>query len=237
MKKYIKWMGIVIGGLISLILLTSFVLYSIGKKKLTRSYSNIGIESVRIPTDADAILRGKHISVIWACTKCHGEDLSGKLFREDPIGETIETFGAIPASNLTSGIGGIGKFYTDIDWIRAIRHGIRPNNKPEIFMNVTAISDQDLGDLIAYLRQIPPIDRDLSSIKYGPIIPIASALGIFPPVAGLIDHSSLHPTEPAPGATIEYGRYLSAICSECHGPVMLRMQKNIWRHYVHLVHR
>jgi cytochrome c553 len=216
MKKIIRWTGFIIGSFIGLILLTSLVLYPIGKKKLTRSYSGIQVESVRIPTDADAIARGRHVSVIWACTNCHGEDLSGKLFTRDPIGGTIPTFGAIPASNLTSGKGGIARSYTDVDWIRAIRHGVKPNNKPEIFMYVTTMSDQDLGDLIAYLKQIPPVDSDSSAIKWGPIIPIASAIGIFPPVAGSINHNAPHPTDPAPGATIEYGRYLSAICAECH---------------------
>jgi hypothetical protein len=216
MKKIMKWIGIVISGLIGLILLTSLVLYPIGKKKLTRSYPNIRIESVKIPTDSNAIARGKHVSVIWACTNCHSEDLGGKLFTRDPIGGTIPTLGSIPASNLTSGKGGIGKYYTDIDWIRSIRHGVKPNNKPEIFMYVTTMSDQDLGDLIAYLKQTPPIDTDSSAIRYGPIIPIACALGIFPPVAESIDHKALHPTVPMPGATIEYGKYLSAICAQCH---------------------
>ena len=151
-----------IGGLIGLLLLTSLVLYSTGKKKLTRSYSNIQVESVKIPTDSNAIARGKQVSIIWACTKCHGEDLGGKLFTRDPIGGTIPTLGSISASNLTSGKGGVGKYYTDVDWIRSIRHGVKPNNKPEIFMYPAAMSDQDLGDLIAYIKHIPPIDRNSS---------------------------------------------------------------------------
>ena len=84
-------------------------------------------------------------------------------------------------------------------------------------MYVTTMSDQDLGDLVAYLKQIPPIDGDSSAIRWGPIIPIASAIGTFPPVAESIDHNALHAADPDPGATIEYGRYLSAICAEGHG--------------------
>jgi cytochrome c553 len=196
--------------------LAGLILYPIGKKKLRRSYANIPAESVRIPNDSGAIARGKHVSVIWACTRCHGDDLSGKLFTRDPIGETIPIFGHIPAPNLTSGKGGIASFYTDADWIRAIRHGVNPNNKAELFMYVTSMRDQDLGDLIAYLKQIPPVDKELGAIRYGPIIPITTAIGIFPPVAGLIDHKSIQRVDPAPGATIEYGKYLSAICAECH---------------------
>jgi hypothetical protein len=216
MKKIMKWTAILLGGLIGLTLISGLILYSVGMKKLTRTYPNIPVASVRIPTDANAIARGRHVSVIWACTKCHGDDLGGKLFTNDPIGETIPTLGAIPASNLTSGKGGIGKSYTDVDWVRAIRYGVKPDSKVEIFMNFTTMSDQDLGDLIFYLKQLPPVDTDFPAMSYGPIIPIAPALGIFTPVAELIDHNAPHRTDPAPGATVEYGRYLSAICGECH---------------------
>lgn len=217
MKKLFKWTGIVLGGLIVLTFLAGLILYPIGMKSLTKVYSNVTVETVNIPTDADAISRGKHVSIIWACTKCHGEDLSGKLLTNDPIDGTIPTFGAIPASNLTSGNGGIGQLYTDTDWVRAIRHGIKPNNQAAIYMYVSTISDQDLGDLITYLKQIPPADSELPVIRYGPFIPILPALGIFTPEAELIDHNAPHSADPKPGATIEYGKYLSSICAECHG--------------------
>jgi hypothetical protein len=216
MKKILKWIGIVFGGLICLVLLAGLVLYPIGLKKLKRSYPNIPIGDLKIPTDPAAIARGKHVSVIWACTKCHGEDLGGKLFTKDPIGGTIPTFSAIPAANLTSGKGGIAKSYTDGDWVRAIRHGVKPDNHAEIFMYFSSMSDQDLGDLIAYLKQISPVDRDFPTMHYGPIIPIVPALGIFRPVAELMDHKAARPLDPLPGATVEYGRYLSAICLQCH---------------------
>jgi mono/diheme cytochrome c family protein len=226
MKKFFKWTGIVLGGLIILMLLAGLVMYPIGMKKITRTYPNITVESVNIPTDADAITRGKHVSVIWACTKCHGEDLSGKLLTNDPIEGSIPTFGSIPATNLTSGNGGVGQFYTDADWVRAIRHDIKPNNQAAIYMYVSTISDQDLGDLIAYLKQIPPVDSDLPAISYGPFIPILPALGIFTPAAELIDHSAPHPVDPAPDTTIEYGKYLSSICAECHGNGMANAIKS-----------
>ncbi|HMC99637.1 MAG TPA: hypothetical protein VKH37_05775, partial [Ferruginibacter sp.] len=131
MKKLIKWIAIILGGLIGVVLIGSIILYTIGKKKLSRTYANIPVESINIPTDSVAIARGKHISIIWGCTKCHGEGLGGLIFTNDPIGGTVPLFGNIPAANLTSGKGGIGKSYTNVDWIRAIRHGVKPCNKPE----------------------------------------------------------------------------------------------------------
>jgi mono/diheme cytochrome c family protein len=229
MKKFLKWIGIVLGGLVGLTLLAGLVLYPIGMKSITRTYPNITVESVNIPTDANAIARGRHVSVIWACTKCHGEDLSGRLLTNDPIEGTILTFGSIPAPNLTSGEGGIGQSYTEADWVRAMRHGVKPDAQVEILMfNYSTMSDQDLGDLIAYLKQIPPVDSDLPVISYGPFLPIAPALGIFTPAAELIDHNAPHPENPAPGATVEYGKYLSAICAQCHGNGIANAVKN-WK--------
>lgn len=228
MKKIFKWMGIVLGGLVGLTLLAGLVLYPIGMKKLTKTYPNIAVESVSIPTDADAIARGKHVSVIWACTKCHGEDLSGRLLTNDPIEGSIPTFGSIPAPNLTSGDSGIGQSYTGTDWVRAIRHGIKPNNQAEIYMYVSTLGDQDLVDLIAYLKQIPPVDTGSPAISYGPFLPIAPALGIYTPAAESIDHNAPHPEDPALGATVEYGKYLSAICAQCHGDGISNAVKN-WK--------
>jgi mono/diheme cytochrome c family protein len=211
MKNIMKWTGIVLGGLVGLAVLAGLALYPSGMKKLTRSYPDIPVETVNIPTDLDAVARGRHIAIVWECTKCHGEDLSGMLLADDPF------LGTIPAPNLTPGSGGIATSYTDADWIRAIRHGVKPNSRGEIFMyDYSTMSDQDLGDLIAYLKQIPPVDSDYPAMRVGPIIPIAPAVGLFTPAAELIDHGAPRPADPVPDATIEYGRYLSAICFECH---------------------
>ena len=217
MKKFLKITVIIIGGLIVLPVLAGLILYPVGMKELKRSYPDIQVESINIPSDPDAIARGKHVSIIWACTKCHSEDLSGTVFTKDPIDGAIPLYGAIPASNLTSGLGGVGQHYTDVDWVRAIRHGVKPDGHTIVFMYTSALSDRDLGDLIAYLKQVPPVDTNYPAAEYGPIVPITAAIGYFSPVAGLIDHTAPRPEDPAPGATEEYGRYLSSICAECHG--------------------
>jgi len=224
MKSILKWTGVVLGGLIGLALLGGVALYPSGMEKLTRSYPNIQVETVNIPTDPDAVARGRHIAIVWACTKCHGENLSGMLLADDPL------LGTIPASNLTSGNGGIAKSYTDADWIRAIRHGVKPNSRVEIFMYdyYSTMSDQDLGDLIAYLKQIPPVDSEYPATHFGPILAVAPAVGLFTPAAELIDHGAPRPANPVPGATKEYGRYLSAICVECHGKYVAGKLEN-WK--------
>ena len=211
MKKFLKGCAVVLGAGIGLILLAGLVLYAIGIQKLTKSYPNVSVETIKIPTDAAAIARGEHLAVTWSCAYCHGEDLSGKLVEDDSF------MGTIPATNLTAGKGGIGEFYTDTDWIRAIRHGIKPDGRGEIMMaNYYTMSDQDLSDLIAYLKQIPPMDSSLPAMRIGTILPLAPAVGYLVPAAEQIDHNAPRPADPIPGATIEYGSYLSTICMGCH---------------------
>ena len=218
MKKFIKWTSIVLGGLVVLFALAGLVLYVTGMKNLNQTYPNIAVENVNIPTDADAVTRGKHIATIWACTRCHGADLSGTVITNDPLAGMVPLLGTIPASNLTSGQGGIATSYTDVDWVRAIRHGVLPGGQVEVLMfGYSTMSDQDLGDLIAYLKQIPPVDTNDLEVHYGPIVPIFSEVGLFVPAAERIDHGAPRPIAPAPGATVEYGVYLSAVCTVCHG--------------------
>lgn len=227
MKKVIQWTGIVLGGFFVLIAIAGLVLYSIGMKKLNQTYPNLAVETVNLPTDADAAARGKHIATVWACTRCHGEDLSGMVIRNDPLSGMVPLLGTISAPNLTSGKGGVVSSYTDKDWVRAIRHGVMPNGSGEVLMfDYSTMSDQDLGDLIAYLKRIPPVDTNYPQMRYGLILPVVSNIGLLSPAADKIDHSALRPVDPVPAATVEYGQSLSALCTACHGNFIGSAVKN-----------
>lgn len=211
MKRILKWPAIVLGALVLLLALAGAALYPAGAKAFSRVYPGLPVEALRIPSGADAIARGKHISIIWGCTKCHGQDMSGSLMANDII------LGTIPASNLTSGKGGIGASFGDVDWIRAIRHGVAPDGGVlALMLDYSAMSDGDLVDLIAYLKQLPPIDREYPEMHLGLVVPLAPALGLYTPSAEVMDHNAPRPAEPVSGATAEYGKYLFAICSQCH---------------------
>jgi mono/diheme cytochrome c family protein len=223
MKKFIKWIGLILGGLFVLFALTGLILYPLGMKKLNQTYPNIAVETVKIPTDAEAVARGRHIATIWACTRCHSEDLNGKIITNDPLSGMVPLLGTISAPNLTSGKGG---------------HGVMPEGSGEILMfDYSTMSDQDLEDLIAYLKQLPAIDTNYPEMRYGPIVPIFSEVGLFTPAAEQIDHGTPRPEDPVPGATVEYGRYLSAICTSCHGNGIGNVVKT-WKQedFIHTFH-
>ena len=218
MKKFFQWTVIVLGGLFVLLAVVGLALYSVGMKKLSQTYPNVPVETINIPTGADAVARGKHVATIWACTKCHGDDLSGTVIENDPLSGIVPLMGTISAPNLTSGKGDFATSYTDTDWVRAIRHGVTADASGEgLMFNYSTISNEDLGDLIAYLKQLPPVDVNYPDMNDGPVLPIVAGAGLLQPAAGQIDHDPTHPANVTPGATVEYGRYLSAVCTACHG--------------------
>jgi cytochrome c553 len=221
LRKIFKWIGIVLGSLIGLLLLVLIALYVIGTVKWNRIRGrvyDVPTETITIPTDPTSIARGEHIATIRICGYCHTETLSGQ---SDGV-HGLVTF-AFP--NLTPGLGGIGDTNTDEDWVRAIRHGVGHDGRGLILMPsriLYELSDEDLVDLIAYLKSLPPVDNELPSTKLGPLGRVMMALGQLPadattPAVTVIDHYGRRPIMPEPGVTVEYGKYLALSCTLCHG--------------------
>lgn len=216
MKKIFKWIGIMLGSLVGLILVAAVGLYFAGNSRFTRTY-DFPSSGIVAPTDAASIEYGKH-RVETLCADCHAEDLGGV------IGWTVVgPLATIDSANLTSGEGGIAEeFTTDEDYVRAIRHGIDPEGKPLYMPAVAAfqyISDEELGAMIAYLKTVPPVDRKTSGSQFTVLGKIIFATGMFGdlPVEAASHQNNV--TAPTAGATIEYGEYLVNIgdCRACHG--------------------
>lgn len=217
MKKIIKWMGIGIGGLFVLLVLVVFGLSWGASIRLDRAY-NITPEAVVIPTDTAAIKEGGRLVAIY-CTNCHGNGIGGADFLNDPA------LAVIDAPNLTGGEGGVGEQLRDVDWVRAIRHGVDPAGKPLFIMpsrNFYSFSDEDLGQIIAYLKTAPPIDRSANDRSTTLLGRALLTLGLFGDLidAERIDHTAPRPIAPSPGVTVAYGNYLADTfgCRTCHGP-------------------
>jgi cytochrome c553 len=78
-------------------------------------------------------------------------------------------------------------------------------------------TEQDFGALVAYLKSVPPVDRERVPVRLGPVARVLVALGKIKLAAGEIDHANVRPTVVTPGVSVEYGRYLAAGCTGCHG--------------------
>ena len=217
--KILKWIGIVLGNLIGLLVLAFVVLYTIGSIKWNKLHGkyDVPVETLTIPTDQASIERGKHIATIRMCGHCHTETLSGQTDRAPGL-VTL----SIP--NLTSGAGGVGATNTDEDWVRAIRHGVGHDGRGLVLMPSRIwyyLSDEDLADLIAYLKSLPPVDNEMPKTDLEPLGRVMLVLGQLPPEivpnVTLIDHYAPRPVVPKSVVTVEYGKYLALTCTLCHG--------------------
>lgn len=217
MKRILKWIGIILGGLVGLALLTAVILHFVGLSRLNNA-PKVATKPVAVPTDAAAMARGEHlVNVVSSCGTCHGDNLGGQVFFDGEVGMYVF------AANLTAGAGGVGAAFSDADWERAIRHGVGGDGRVLAIMPAhfyQHYSDADLGALIAYLKAVPPVDNDLGVRRVGfPGSVLGGTIG-FDDFTNIndIDHANVGANSPTEGATAEYGAYLMniALCGECH---------------------
>ncbi|MEI6410141.1 MAG: cytochrome c [Bacteroidota bacterium] len=214
MKKVLKWAGIILGLLLLCLGGTVLYLNSAAKSRLDKKYE-VQPTAIVIPIDTASIAAGKK----WAdvlCRGCHGANLAGTKFFDVPA------LGLICASNITPG--GVAKNYTDLDWDRALRHGVGKDGRPLLIMpseNFRYMSDEHIGQLIAYLKTVTPVEQTWEPRRTTLFCCLLFQLGAFG--GGLnvetIDHTSPSHSAPKRGATAEYGNYLVRIngCRVCHG--------------------
>ncbi len=216
MRKALRFAGFGLGGVVVLLVLAVAGIYAFSQPQLRHHY-DVSVKPLPVPAQPDSALlaRGAHVASIRGCTDCHGADLAGGPMVENAA------MGRLYAANLTSGAGGIGGTFSIEDWDRAIRHGVGPDGRPLMFMPAQeywALGDADMTALIAYLRSLPPVDRERPATRIGPMARMLLLAGKLPLVpAKLIDQTATRPAAPTESPTAAYGAYLASGCRGCHG--------------------
>lgn len=164
---------------------------------------------------AGSVERGDYlVNTIMGCGNCHtpvgpegfdtSKSLAGALVDDSPAMHAV-------SANITPG--GRVKDWTDEQFAKAIREGIRPDGTligpPMPFEVYGGISDDDLASIVAYLRTVPAVENDPGVSKYN--IPLPPAWG--PPITTVAAVPE--------GVTVEYGAYLAGPlghCIVCHTP-------------------
>jgi mono/diheme cytochrome c family protein len=209
----------VLGAIVVIVLLVMSTIYVFSTQTLNKSiqYTDTSPAS---PRDSAALERGRHLSrAISKCVECHGDDLGGKVVIDAmPMGRVV-------APNLTSGRGGLGGSRSDDDYLRAIRHGIGVGGRALALMparNYWHMGDDDAASLIAYIRSVPAVDRELPATTFGVVGRVLLVKGDLNDLfeAKSMDHVAKRPAPPAADTTVDYGHYLAEIggCTGCHGP-------------------
>lgn len=216
MRVALRWTLILFGVVLGIGLAGLASLYIVSQRQIDKIY-NVTVQPVAIP-EGNPELVGFPRMMIGFCQECHGPALAGTIWPPEPDGSIL----APP--NLTAGKGGIGAEFSDLDWVRAIRHGIGPDGKTLLVMpsgEFWSLTDRDLGLIIAYLKNLPPVAHETPETKIGPgaryaiLFQDPSLLA-----ASVIDHDAPRPPDIEPGVTAAYGKYLSTVCALCHGEDM-----------------
>jgi len=212
MKTYLKWAGLSLSGIV---VLGVALVYGVTEMRFRKAYASPE-RPVAVVSDPETVAKGRHIAVTRGCVDCHGDNLGGQVFLDTPI------LASLYATNLTAGAGGVGRSYSDVDFERAIRHGIAPDGRPLLFMpshEYYPLSDEDLSALVSYIRATTPVDGEKPKNRVGPLgrfLVASRQIPYFVP-AERIDHDAPRPVPPPAGISAEYGAYLATGCTGCHG--------------------
>lgn len=201
-------------GSVTVVVVLVVAVYSLSGRRLRATY-DVSVVEIQTTGDSSTLAWGRHVAEIRGCTDCHREDLGGRTFIDGmPLAR-------LTATNLTSGANGVASGYSDADWVRSIRSGVRPNGLPLLFMpshEYRPMGPEDLGALVSWIKSMPPVDTDPVEQKIGllgRVLFLAGQLPLIP--AERIDHSDPSFSQPEADVTVVYGAYLATACAGCHG--------------------
>lgn len=213
MKKFFKWTSYFL--LTILLVMCMFYAYAFfsTRARLTAKY-DITLQPNVISSDSAILSEGARLMTIKGCRDCHGKDLGGKVWLDDPM------LGRIVAPNLTRGKGGLPTDYTSHDWLMALKHGLSRNKTPLIIMpsnEFSMLTQHDMNALIAYGQQLDVVDRELPKSQIGFLGYMLTSLDAIPMIpAEKIDHTRQLSKSIAHEVTVDFGKYLSVACEGCH---------------------
>ena len=103
-----------------------------------------------------------------------------------------------------------------------LRTGMRPDGRTLVLMpsaSLSEMSDEELGDIVAFMRSRPRFDGPGPSVALGPMGRVLMATGRFRTAVQAVAAAGELPA--ATNAEAKTGRYLArGICTECHGSVL-----------------
>ena len=159
---------------------------------------------------ANAVARGERLAKVLGCKGCHGQDLAGKAWFDDP------KVAILYSSNLTR----VVPRYTDAQLAQTIRTGSRPDGSPLWAMPSSIFShlgEADMAALVAFFRTVPPRGVDHPSFRMGSGARKMLAAGKIKPEPQYVREERGKGPAAVDGGH-DWARYMiRATCTECHG--------------------
>ena len=212
MKRALKWTLYGLAGVLVILGAAAVILNFVADRKRARIVK-VDVKAVELPPDAAALAHGKYLFESRGCSECHGGDGKGKVVIDASNGLYVRSPNINPAG------ASVAKYSTE-DWVRLIRHGVKPDGTPALIMpsqDYSRLSDPDVGALIAHVKSLPAVRGDGAEIRLPFLVKALYGAGVVHDAAEIIDHT-LPPAAVVPfGPTAEHGRYVANMCVGCHG--------------------
>lgn len=161
--------------------------------------------------EASKLVHGERLTWVLGCRGCHGKDLHGQLWDDNP-----QEYGVTWSPNLTRSADAM----TEAQLRDVITRGKHPRRAQlwsmpsEMFQHLAA---SDVDAIIAHLKSLPPSGEVSPDPQLGPKARAQIADGTIKPADVLV--RELKDVLPADaGGQHQFGRYIATVaCTECHG--------------------
>jgi mono/diheme cytochrome c family protein len=215
MNKWVKRTSIALGALALCGVAAAVLGKSIGERKMVRTVA-VQVAELGVAPESARVEHGRYLYSTRGCAECHGANGAGRTVIKD--GSML-----VVSPNITAGANSATSAYQTVDWVRTIRHGIKPNGHPVLIMpseDYARLTDEDTADLIAYVKQLQPVAGNRAVIELPTPVKAMYAFGFIQDASEKIDHK-LAPAKPVAAAvTVEHGAYMANACIGCHGATL-----------------
>jgi cytochrome c553 len=209
-KKFLKWLGFVVSGLVGIVLVAGVCSYFVSEQKLAQRYERPSRPALLLPTDNASIAEGERFARLAGCQHCHGDAMTGQFIVEIP------NIGRFVAPNVARQL----PAHSNEELEAAIRDGVRLDGTSSWFMPTQMyhhLNDGDVAKIIAWVRTLPPRD---GTTEVSELRPLGRALVAANQLKPGAEEAAALPADPLtdPAQPASRGRYLvMSFCSECHG--------------------
>lgn len=185
----------------------------LGEHKMARKTS-VAEALLQVTADSSRVEHGRYLFNTRGCADCHGAQGAGK---------TVVSDGAmlVVAPNISPGEHSVTRHYSAADWVRTVRHGVKPDGTPLMIMpsdDYNRLSNDDMAALLAYLSTLPPVPGRAAVLQLPLPLKALYGVGVIKDAAERIDHRHPPSTPVAAAVTVAHGAYVANVCIGCHGP-------------------
>jgi len=215
MSKWVKRTSIALVSLALLGVAATVVGKALGERKMARNVL-LQVRPLDVLADAAHVERGRYLYNTRGCAECHGATGAGRTY-------VREAGMYVVAPNITAGPNGTTAHYGVVDWVRTVRHGVKPNGNPIMIMpseDYSRLTDEDMAALVVFVQQLPPVAGSKAVIDVPAQVKALYAFGMIKDASEKIDHTQAPARPLAPAVTPAYGAYVANACIGCHGAAL-----------------